>query len=106
MRTDVDVDVEIFHICRSETLTMGNSWVREFRDGTAQTPGSVTPQQDSKVGAFTSVLSQIFPSNSILAANIRPDAWFPPRPSAPGPECLSRGDGGRPAAALGEELLC
>ena len=28
---------------------MGNSWVREFWDGTAQTPGSVTPQQDSKV---------------------------------------------------------
>ena len=30
---------------------MGNSWVRELRDGTAQTPGSVTPLQDSKVGA-------------------------------------------------------
>ena len=27
---------------------MGNSFVREFRDGTAQTPGSVTPVQDSK----------------------------------------------------------
>ena len=37
---------------------MGNSWVREFRDGTAQTPGSVTPQQDSKVGSVQS-FSQI-----------------------------------------------
>ena len=27
---------------------MGNSWVREMRDGTAQMPGSVTPEQDSK----------------------------------------------------------
>ena len=26
---------------------MGNSWVREFRDGTAQSPNSVTPKQDS-----------------------------------------------------------
>jgi len=28
---------------------MGNNWVREFHDGTAQSPNSVTPEQDSKV---------------------------------------------------------
>jgi len=27
---------------------MGNSWVREFHDGTAQSQNSVTPMQDSK----------------------------------------------------------
>ena len=26
---------------------MGNSWTRELRDGTAQSPNSVTPKQDS-----------------------------------------------------------
>ena len=26
---------------------MGNSWVREMQDGTAQSPNSVTPKQDS-----------------------------------------------------------
>merc|ERR1719397_1449789 len=41
---------------------MGNSWVREFRDGTAQTPGSVTPQQDSKP-TFDSQLG--FPSGRV-----------------------------------------
>ena len=56
-------------ICRSESVKMGNSWVREFRDGTAQTPGSVTPQQDSKVGDFSFIL-EIFSSNWIFAANL------------------------------------
>ena len=28
---------------------MGQTWVREFHDGTAQAPDSVTPMQDSKV---------------------------------------------------------
>ena len=33
---------------RTKFFIMGNSWVREMRDGTAQMPGSVTPEQDSK----------------------------------------------------------
>ena len=27
---------------------MGNNWVREFREGTAQSPNSTTPEQESK----------------------------------------------------------
>ena len=32
----------------SVTEIMGNNFVREFRDGTAQSPNSVTPVQDSR----------------------------------------------------------
>ena len=49
---------------------MGNSWVREFWDGTAQTPGSVTPQQDSKVISVSLQINIFIKLRILFAANL------------------------------------
>ena len=56
---------------------MGNSWVREFRDGTAQTPGSVTPQQDSKVISVFLRINKYFSKTRYLQPTFDPMLGFP-----------------------------
>ena len=56
---------------------MGNNWVREFREGTAQSPNSTTPEQESKVDRPSVHYHVSICHDLILQATFDPLLGFP-----------------------------